>query len=88
VPEEKYIYIEIKENDKWINIFIKGFLPKHISDKVSPELLSQTLNDIALGEKIIQRFVKNQGGQYYDPDRKDGQIVFRIDLPITEKRDR
>ncbi|MGD9158597.1 MAG: hypothetical protein PVG39_09335 [Desulfobacteraceae bacterium] len=88
MPEEKYIYIEIKENDKWINIFIKGFLPKHISDKVSPELLSQTLNDIALGEKIIQRFVKNQGGQYYDPDRKDGQIVFRIDLPITEKRDR
>jgi hypothetical protein len=85
LPGDRKIDVMITHNTEWIQCRIKGVLPGSGEDGIAEEkaAMRQTLDDMALGEPIIDQFIrKNHKGKYIRPKGRTGQ--FRIDLPTRK----
>ncbi|MFX0196427.1 MAG: PAS domain S-box protein [Candidatus Hodarchaeota archaeon] len=88
LPEENRIRVRVSQDPPWLITEISGFFPGLSKGKYEgitrQRLVSQTLTEMALGEKIIKTFIGNHGGKFYEPKRKREEIEFRIELPLSK----
>lgn len=54
----------------------------------SDQALLYAISEIALGEKVIKKFISNHRGKYYEPKVAGDVINFRIELPIPAKTEK
>jgi len=89
VPEDEKVRFRISHVPDWVIIEITGFFPGLPNEKfeeiAKKSLVSRTLTEMALGEKIITTFIANHKGKFHEPEREGEIIKFRIDLPTLKK---
>jgi K+-sensing histidine kinase KdpD len=88
--EEQRIHVAAGFTDDKVFIKIRGNVPELPAEATGTETkptarLSETLADMALGEKVIDTFINNQGGRYHS-FRNGTEMEFSIELKSTSKR--
>jgi PAS domain S-box-containing protein len=87
IPQDEKVHLRIGQESGQIVIRVRGFFPLPTEkQKADPsDYLSRVSADLALGDKIIDNFVRNHEGHYRKKRGKKERIEFRIDLPIAEE---
>ena len=79
LPAEEKVEVRVAPEGRWLTVTAIGLAP------VEPGApASRLAMDVALGERIIRRFVQNHRGIYHDPKKAGDWLVFRFDLPISQ----
>jgi PAS domain S-box-containing protein len=81
------IIIHVYSDDNKVIIQIRGLAPKISSDDNQnyrdTKLAGKTLVDLALGADIIGKFIKNAGGQIFEPKRLEKELEIMFSLPAA-----
>jgi putative methionine-R-sulfoxide reductase with GAF domain len=84
-PQDDFISVNINADDDKISVKISGWHPQNL--KTSPHTpdqkndVAKAIADMAIGEKLVGRFIRRHGGTYQRPDQTDDRITFRFELP-------
>lgn len=88
VPQDDLISVNINADGDKISVNITGWYPQKIKMSAqTPEEkndVAKGIADMALGEKLVGRFIRSHGGTYIRPDQTDEKITFRFELPRLE----
>lgn len=88
VHQDDFIFVIINAAGDKILVSITGWYPQTLkpSEQKPDEKndVARAIADIALGEKLIGRFISGHGGTYQQPDQTDDKITFRFALPRLE----
>ncbi|MFC1604289.1 PAS domain S-box protein [Planctomycetota bacterium] len=87
IPQDEKVHFRVGQESGQIVIRARGFFPLPTEKlKASPsDYLSRVAADLALGDRIIENFVRNHKGRYHKKRGKKNRIEFQIDLPIAEE---
>jgi len=88
--EEGKVTVAVGHQDGRISVRLRGAvpeLPESVADKDAATIarLSETVADMALGDKVIRAFVSNQGGTYTTV-REGNELEFTIELKAAPER--
>jgi PAS domain S-box-containing protein len=85
LPEDERLCLEMADNPQRVDVSISGWLPlvsgPAVSTDLSPEAIRSTLNDMALGEQVIARFMADHGGHYSKATADGGITRFELEFP-------
>jgi len=87
IPQDEKVQLRVGQEAGHIAIRLRGYLPVPTEklEAGSLDYLSRVSADLALGDKIIENFVRNHNGHYYKNRERKQRIEFGIDLPISEE---
>lgn len=80
LPETEKIEVSAAPAGRWLTVTTTGLVAEEPEESPAARLLL----DVALGEKIIHRFIQNHHGIYHEPKKAGGWLVFRFDLPLPQ----
>jgi PAS domain S-box-containing protein len=85
LPQDDQIKVDVASGVEAVEITISGWFPapNHSGDEpdVTPEGIREALNDMALGEQVITRFMAELHGRYSKTQSEDGELRFILNFP-------
>jgi PAS domain S-box-containing protein len=83
VAQNDKVRIDLRSEEGRLQTAISARFPK-VADQTTifdKTKVAKTLKDMALGEELIENFIKQNGGCYLSPAHLDDRLTFRFDLP-------
>lgn len=84
LPDDDVVHTDLTYHEDWLRVSVRGYFPGKpaATDQTNDaRAITQTLMDIALGERLIQSFIEKCGGVYHPHRRKGNRIEFVFELP-------
>lgn len=82
---DRLIDVSIEQAEGQLTLKIDGCEPiREYTDKPHDVFLERMYTDFTIGRQMIENRVKKQNGKFIEPERSNGQIVFRLEFPINE----
>ena len=78
IPEDDKVQMQVSSSGERIDLEFSGECPE-----IQDTSLNQALAAVAMGEGIIERFLKNHDGTY-EKSRDGNRSVFRLSLPAVQ----
>ena len=85
LPEDEKIFMNTSTNERMLNIKIHANMPglKFESQDIAQRgQIAKSLVEMALGEEILSKFLKNHQGNYFKSKWSGDQIEFAFEIPL------
>jgi PAS domain S-box-containing protein len=88
--DKKHVRLAVTSSEESLTISIAGFVPEPKVDLVKgyadANWIARTLEDMALGRRILEEYVKNNHGRLTQTRSKNGVTEYRIDIDLRAGR--